>query len=381
MIRSARLISGTWLCLLAAFACAPAQAADDVSQGIEVLLAVGPEGKGHREAQAAWKTVSTAPAARLPELLAALDTAGPLAANWLRSAVETIADHVPAEEQKNVAGQLEPFVTDAKHVPTARRLAYDVLARFDPTAADRLMPGFLNDPSTELRRESIERLLTQAAASKDEAASKKLQRQAFEAARDLDQIKSLAEKLEKLGEPVDLPSHFGFVMQWKLIGPFDNAGEKGFDVAYPPETEINPAAKYPGKEGKEVGWIDHTTTDKHGVVDLNAALGKSKGAAAYAFAEFRAAKAGPVDIRVGSNNAVKVWINGKLCDSRRVYHAGFEIDQYISRAELSAGENRILVKVCENEQTESWAQDWNFQLRVCDAVGTAVLSADRVAGK
>ena len=381
MIRSARFAFGTILCILAGFACANAASADDVARGIEVLLAVGPEGKGHREAQAAWRTVSTAPAGSLPELLAALDKASPLAANWIRSAVETIADKVPADEQKPVAAQLEKFVTEVSHVPTARRLAYDILVRFDATAADRLMPGFLSDPSTELRRESIDRLLAQAATTKDEAEAKKLQRQAFDAARDLDQIKTLAEKLEKLGEPVDLPTHFGFVMQWKLIGPFDNAGEKGFDVPYPPETESNPAAKYPGKDGKEVGWIDHTTTDKHGVVDLNAALGKSKGAAAYAFAVFRAAKAGPVDIRVGSNNAVKVWINGKLCDSRRVYHSGFAIDQYTSRAELAAGENRILVKVCENEQTESWAQDWNFQLRVCDAVGTAVLSADRLAGK
>lgn len=381
MIRSVRFASGTLICILAGLTAADCRAADDVAQGIEVLLSVGPEGKGHREAQAAWRVVSKAPAGSLPELLAALDKASPLAANWLRSAVETIADGVPAGEQKAVAAQLEQFVAEVAHVPTARRLAYDILIRFDATAADRLMPGFLNDPSTELRRESIERLLAQAATAKDEATSKQLQRQAFEAARDLDQIKTLAEKLEKLGEPVDLPTHFGFVMQWKLIGPFDNAGEKGFDVAYPPETEINPSAKYPGKEGKEVGWIDHTTTDKHGVVDLNAALGKSKGAAAYAYAVFRAAKSGPVDIRIGSNNAVKVWINGKLCDSRRVYHSGFAIDQYTSRAELAAGENRILVKVCENEQTESWAQDWNFQLRVCDAVGTAVLSADRVAGK
>lgn len=381
MIRSARLAFGTILCALTGFICTNAEAADDVAQGIEILLAVGPEGKGHREAQAAWRTVSAAPASSLPELLAALDKANPLAANWLRAAAETIADKVPADEQKPVAAQLEKFVTEVNHVPTARRLAYDILVRFDTTAADRLMPGFLNDSSTELRREAIDRLLEQAAIAKDEAVSKKLQRQAFDAARDLDQIKTLSEKLEKLGETVDLPTHFGFVMQWKLIGPFDNAGEKGFDVAYPPETEINPSAKYPGKEGEEVGWIDHTTTDKHGVVDLNAALGKSKGAAGYAFAVFRAAKAGPVDIRVGSNNAVKVWINGKLCDSRRVYHSGFAIDQYTSRAELVAGENRILVKVCENEQTESWAQDWNFQLRVCDAVGTAVLSADRLAGK
>jgi hypothetical protein len=37
----------------------------------------------------------------------------------------------------------------------------------------------------------------------------------------------------------------------------------------------------------------------------------------------------------------------------------------------------ILVKCLQNEQTEDWAQNWDFQLRVCDATGTAVLSMDR----
>jgi hypothetical protein len=44
---------------------------------------------------------------------------------------------------------------------------------------------------------------------------------------------------------------------------------------------------------------------------------------------------------------------------------------------LKKGRNEILVKICQNEQTEDWAQTWDFQLRVCDALGTAVLSQDR----
>ena len=34
--------------------------------------------------------------------------------------------------------------------------------------------------------------------------------------------------------------------------------------------------------------------------------------------------------------------------------------------------NEILIKVCQNEQTENWAQSWMFQLRLCDATGVAV---------
>ncbi|MCY2966027.1 MAG: hypothetical protein NT069_20755 [Planctomycetota bacterium] len=35
--------------------------------------------------------------------------------------------------------------------------------------------------------------------------------------------------------------------------------------------------------------------------------------------------------------------------------------------------------MCQNEQTDSWAQRWQIQLRVCDPTGTAVLSADRAS--
>ena len=48
------------------------------------------------------------------------------------------------------------------------------------------------------------------------------------------------------------------------------------------------------------------------------------------------------------------------------------MDQHVGRGVLKAGRNAILVKLCQNEQTEAWAQEWSFQLRVCDAIGGAV---------
>ena len=49
-----------------------------------------------------------------------------------------------------------------------------------------------------------------------------------------------------------------------------------------------------------------------------------------------------------------------------------EVDQYIAKAMLKAGRNELLLKVCQNEQKEDWAQQWKFQVRLCDAVGAAV---------
>ena len=41
------------------------------------------------------------------------------------------------------------------------------------------------------------------------------------------------------------------------------------------------------------------------------------------------------------------------------------------------GINTILVKACQNAQTQSWANKWSLQMRVCDELGTAILSTDR----
>jgi hypothetical protein len=79
-----------------------------------------------------------------------------------------------------------------------------------------------------------------------------------------------------------------------------------------------------------------------------------------------------VEIRLGCPTAVKVFLNGEQVFAHEEYHHGRRMDQYVARATLKAGLNQLLVKVCQNEQTESWAQSWEFQLRICDSTGGAV---------
>ena len=80
-----------------------------------------------------------------------------------------------------------------------------------------------------------------------------------------------------------------------------------------------------------------------------------------------------VDIRLGTPNAWKLWVNGQLLFGRDEYHRNMQIDQYRVRTPLKKGRNVLLLKVCQNEQPEDWAQRWQYQVRVCDAAGAAVL--------
>ncbi|HTU21816.1 MAG TPA: hypothetical protein VMG10_27505 [Gemmataceae bacterium] len=354
---------------------AAAAHAETTADALARLKAVGREGAGNEAAARAWKDVVSQGPKALPAILQAMDDADAASANWLRAAVDAIAERTLSAGKPLPAEALEQLVRQTRHNGAARRLAYEWLCRVDAKAPDRLLPGMLQDPSPELRRDAVAVVLKQAQAHLDKGdpdAARAAYRRALTGACDKDQVDLIAKQLDKLGVKIDLATHFGFVRLWLLAAPFDNHNAAAFNVAYPPEKGVDPTSVYKGKDGKEARWISFTTKDAYGVVDLNKELGKQKGVVAYAYAVIESPKARPIQIRAGCINAIKIFLNGKEVYHREEYHHGMAMDQHIAGAALKAGRNELLVKVCQNEQTESWAQDWKLQVRLCDAVGAAV---------
>ena len=353
---------------------------------LKTLRQMEGEGSNNPAATSAWKELAEADPEKLPEILAAFDDCTVIGANWLNLVVDTIADRAADQGTKLPAKELEGFVLERQRNARARRLAYDLLLQVDPGAQGRLVPAMLNDPGVEFRRDAVAHLLRQAEnlfAGKNESETRLLQQviyqQSLNAARDDDQIKTIVQKLKQLGVQVDLPRHFGFLMNWKTIGPFENKGRKGFGVAYPPEKELNLTAQYEGTEGA-VKWQEYQTNNDYGMVDINEPYGMLKEVLAYAVTDFNSATEQDVELRLGCKNAWKVWLNGELLFQRDEYHRGMRLDQYRLKAKLKQGRNVIMLKLCQNEQMENWTKEWQFQLRVCDSTGTAILSTTRPAG-
>jgi hypothetical protein len=366
--------SGQILGLLLLLA-APVRGETVDTEALAKLKAVGREGAGNAAVARAWKQVVGRGPEALPAVLAAMDDADVTSANILRTAVDAIAERALVMEKPLPVEKLEQFVRQQRHAGAARRLAYEWLCRVDPKAPDRLLPGMLHDPSAELRRDAVAAVLKQAQALLDKGdrdAARAAYRKALTGACDKDQVDLITKQLDKLGVKVDLAAHFGFVRQWLLTAPFDNTGGAGFNVAYPPEKGVDPRATYKGKKNAEVRWTAFTTTDPYGAIDLNKTLSKQQGVVAYAYAVIQSPAERPMQVRAGSLNAIKIFLNGKEILHCEEYHHGIEMDQYIANATLKAGRNELLLKVCQNEQKEEWAQDWGFQVRLCDALGSAV---------
>ena len=351
------------------------------SGSVEQLLQVGPEGAGNSDAAKAWSDLTAHGSEVIVPILDAMGTAQPVSRNWMRSAVETVFERELAAKATLPTAEIRTFVLDRTKEANARRLAFDLYEKVAPEEAKLLIPGMIDDPSAPLRRDAVALLIkegsSQLGAGEKDKSIATLQR-ALNAARDIDQIKNIARLLrEKLDQKLDLPKHFGFLSHWQLIAPFDNTDRTGFDAVYPPETEINLESKYQGKEGKEVAWQEYATSDDYGKVDFNTPFSPLKQVTGYAYTEFTSGETREAELRLGCKNAWKVWFNGKLLFGRDEYHRGQRIDQYSLPVQLQKGQNTLLVKACQNEQEQDWTVEWEFQIRVCDSTGTAILSTDR----
>jgi hypothetical protein len=367
------------ICFLAAtcviFLLAPQARAQDAGPLLARIKAVGKEGAGNAEAAKAWKALVKLGPGALPDILAGLDDASPTAANWIRAAVEQIRDDAQAAGKPLPADRLEAFVKETKHAGHGRRLAYELLVRVDPTAPGRLLPGMLDDPGAELRRDAVALILKDAEALATKKADGAMDglKKVLKHARDRDQVEAAAKHLKALGVTIDLTAHYGFITNWLVIGPFDNRKGVGFHDKQPPQSGLDPKAVYVGKDKEEIRWQPHVTpADKMGLVNFNKIYTEKKGVVGFAYSVVESATERPVELRAASSNAVRIYLNGKEIFFREEYHHGMEIDQHVGKGVLKAGRNEILVKVCQNEQTDDWAREWSFQLRVCDAIGGAV---------
>ena len=98
---------------------------------------------------------------------------------------------------------------------------------------------------------------------------------ALASARESDQIQLASKSLRYLGQKVELPKVFGWITEWKVIGPFDNENGAGFEKRFGPETNLNLTSEYDGKNGKGQ-WKTIQSKGDLGVVDLNSPLGNKK---------------------------------------------------------------------------------------------------------
>ena len=140
----------------------------------------------------------------------------------------------------------------------------------------------------------------------------------------------------------------GFVTAWWVIGPFDNERGAGFATKYAPESAIDLDATYDGKK-RPVAWRQLPIAGAPaGLIDLDALVRPNDQVLCYLLTLVHSDLEQPALLRLGSDEAVKVFHNGTEVLARDVRRP-FAFDQDAVALRLRRGANLILVKVCDQE--------------------------------
>jgi hypothetical protein len=353
-------------------------ARDDVADLIAQIRKVGAQASGSTEARAARdKLVAQGPAALAP-LLAGMDTPDVVAANWLRTAFDEIAERTLKSDRAAFPVQsLRETMLDPRRQGRVRRLALEWLTRLDPSATTKLVPPLLNDP--EFRRDAVSSALERGDRSVEEHQPDRAladYSRAFDAARDVDQVRAAATKLKSLGQPVSIVSHFGFLVDWFVIGPFDGPNFEAFSTPYPPERAVDLQSTVDGQLGK-LTWRRVRSDDEFGTIDLVKALTATDDAAAYAYTKVVTTGPQDVQLRCGADDNITIWLNGRQVFAKEEWQNGTRLDRFIVPVQLKAGENTLLLKVCQGPKYRDpgMSNPWSFQIRISDASGKGIVFA------
>jgi len=192
-------------------------------------------------------------------------------------------------------------------------------------------------------------------------------------------VSELVLPTEKTGPTV---TEKDFVMNWLVLGPI-TFGESDFGGGHQQPAADHAFLKGEGNlDGSQqappgAAWQEKrfAGNGQDGQVDLDALYNGAEHAAAYAVAWLKC----PREVRdaklcVGSDDYIKVWINGKLVHTYKTERrAGTPDQDVVGGIRLNQGYNRVVVKCVDV------VLGWNFYFRLSGAEGRPI-AVQAVAG-
>ena len=134
-----------------------------------------------------------------------------------------------------------------------------------------------------------------------------------------------------------------YFTDWWLIGSFDNTNRKGIEKVYPPEKEFAPDKSYSGRDNKMVSWWKFDGKENE-YISLAKLFKPSDEGVVYARRIFNLKNKAVLKIGLGSNDGVKMWVNGKLVHKNIIGRAAMPNEDVVS-VPFNKGENVVLLKI------------------------------------
>lgn len=137
------------------------------------------------------------------------------------------------------------------------------------------------------------------------------------------------------------------ITAWQVAGPFRQEGKDYaalFDIVFPPETNGTPGVKWQSP-------ASGTDPKRPWVVDLLKTFGGEQ-CVAYARTRVHSSQARPARLELGSDDGIKVWLNGSLVHTNNTFRALQPASDKVN-VTLDPGWNQLLLKITQLNQ--GWA--------------------------
>ncbi len=172
--------------------------------------------------------------------------------------------------------------------------------------------------------------------------------------------------------PIQEFTYDKWITDWLLCGPFPNPLAKGvteyrhdrttlgyyIDYLQPIGGENKAQPKdgltFISKDGKQYNWEKYHSA--HNYIDLFSIYEKNQGVVAYAATYILAKRHTDVVLSIGSNDGVKIWLNGNVVWDNHLPRMAVKDDDLI-RVKLKKGKNTLLLKI------DQGSGNWGFYVR------------------
>jgi HEAT repeat protein len=257
----------------------------------------------------------------------------------------------------NLAGEAFLRLHEFADSEATRRTGLEGVAR-NPTVAslDLVLEAVRSGALGEGTTPALVRLCRKMSESSDLEARRKTLSEIRGRANSTEAIRELLKLSASIGPDEKLAKSLGFVTDWSIVGPFPWDPQSGFTKANIGEPAIDLSASYE-LQGSELRWRNYSAGDPLATVNLGTAIGMRDKVCAYACAEIEVEEATKAEVRAGSDDGIKIWVNGAVVHENLV-DRGSDLDQDRAPIHLKKGRNDILVRVTQG------GGGWNFLLRL-----------------
>ncbi len=217
-----------------------------------------------------------------------------------------------------------------------KRMVLSGLANVKSLAALRMAEGHLQDDGLRQEAEAAVIKIAEAAQAGHPKETKEVLRKIVRESKN-DSVRQRAQKLIEQIERFE-----DYITDWQAAGPYSQENKNAmqlFDIVFAPEQSSAPGVQWsPLPAGTDIGnpWL----------IELDRVMGGDN-QVAYLRTRVWSAKKQNVSLLVGSNDAIKVWLNGEVVHSNNVMRTIVR-DEDKAEVTLREGWNTLLMKVTQS---------------------------------